>query len=184
MTKCTCCDMAKARMDVLAEFDASGLLGTPFPVFIHDAVKEKTCSDCGTVLGHVVPMPDKLIAVVAVLRAINPIKLNGAEIRFLRKSVGLKAKEMAARIEISAEQFSRFENGRKPISEIYEKLLRAEVCLHHIESLPRIDVDIRGLLAMKIVSVRDVDKPIILRLVQTAGAGDDKAATKWRNEAA
>lgn len=160
MTKCTCCGEAKAGTKVLSEFDASGLLGTPFPVFIHDAVKEKHCTECGDVLGHIIPMPDNLIAVAAVLRAINPLKLNGDEIRFLRKSVGLKSKEMAKRLEISSEQYSRFETGKKPITEVYEKLLRAEVCLHHLESLRHIDVDIRGLLAMKIISVRDISKPI------------------------
>lgn len=106
MTKCTCCGMANAETKVLASFDASGLLGTPFPVYVEDAVKEKTCAKCGEVLGHIIPIPDNLVAVAAVLRATNPIKLNGDEIRFLRKSVGLKAKEISKRMEISPEQYS------------------------------------------------------------------------------
>ena len=182
MTKCSCCGKANTETKVLAKFDASGLLGTPFQVFIEDAVKEKSCVECGEVLGHVIPMPDNLVAVAAVLRATNPIKLNGAEIRFLRKSVGLKAKEIANRMDISAEQFSRYENGKRPISEVYEKLLRAEVCLHHLESIKRIDVDVRGLLAMKIISVRDVGKPLSLHLVRVPSDGD--SSVKWRNEAA
>ncbi|PZM07563.1 helix-turn-helix domain-containing protein [Rhizobium tubonense] len=183
MTNCSKCANAKAETRVLAEFDASGLLGTPFVVLIHDAVKEKFCSGCEGIIGHVIPSPDNLVAVVAILRACNPIKLNGAEIRFFRKSVGLKAKEIAERLDLTPEQFSRYENGKKPISDVYEKLLRAEVCLHHLESVKKIDVDIRGLLAMNIVSVRDVAKPITLRLIQVT-IDDDDNKTKWRNEAA
>lgn len=184
MTNCAKCGAAKAEIRVIAEFDASGLLGTPFSVFIHEAVKEKYCLECGAVIGHVIPNPDNLIAVAAIFRACDPSKLSGAEIRFLRKSLCLKAKDMAARLDISAEQFSRYENGSRPISEVYEKLLRAMVCIHHLESAKTIDVDIRSINSMNIISARDVGNPLSYRLIQVPVDEPNGHGVKWRNEAA
>lgn len=172
-----------AETIVVPEFDASGLLGTPFAVYIYDCVKEKRDVKSGEVIAHIIPMPDDLIGITAILRACNPLKLSGSEIRFLRKSVCLKSKEMAERLEISPEQFSRFENDKKPISEVYEKLLRAEVCLHHSKNLDKVEIDVRGLLGMRIKSVRDVCTPLVLRLVKVEVSGGDDI-TRWRNEAA
>jgi len=148
----------------LIKYEASGLLGTPFPVVLHDAVDEKYCGNCGEVLGHIVPDPKSLIAVVAVLRAANPQKLTGKEIRFLRKSLARKAKDFAGDISLSAEQLSRFENDKQPASEVYEKLVRLTVCLGHLDHTVRLGVDHRTFLTMRICSVRDCEEKLEFHL--------------------
>jgi len=181
MTKCKSCGGVNTNIQTVAKFDASGLLGSPFKVFMHNAVKEKVCADCGEVLGHIVPMPEKLIAVAAIVRACDARKLNGDEIKFLRKSLCLKSKILAERLGVSPEQFSRFENNKIVISEVYEKLLRGEVCLHHLENVQHIDVDIRDVIGMSIKSAYSISKPFVLDLAPIT-VTDDQQVRKWQNQ--
>ncbi|MEZ5870758.1 MAG: helix-turn-helix domain-containing protein [Nitratireductor sp.] len=177
------CEKGGLQSRTVAEFDASAILGTPFSVVLHNAVKEKMCPKTGIVLGHVLPMPEKLISVAAILRTCEPIKLNGSEIKFLRKSMDLKAKDLADRLCVSPEQYSRYENDKLPISNVYEKLLRGEVCLHHLDNVKHIDIDIRGVMAMKIQSAHDIEKPVVLRLAPVF-VDQDKPVEKWKKQVA
>jgi DNA-binding transcriptional regulator YiaG len=154
---------AVVKLRKLERFEASALLGTPFSVVLHNAVDEKYCEDCGEVLGHVIPDPKSLFAAVAVLRVSDPQKLNGQEIRFLRKSLSQKAKDFAREISVSAEQLSRFENDKQPISEVYEKLLRLTVCIGHIEHTVRLGANC-NFRVMQIRGVRDVRKELEIHL--------------------
>ncbi|VEN73340.1 conserved hypothetical protein [Candidatus Desulfarcum epimagneticum] len=47
------------------------------------------------------------------------------EIRFLRKDLGLKSKELARVLGVSPSTLSRWENGKKEIGEAYDRLLRS-----------------------------------------------------------
>lgn len=49
--------------------------------------------------------------------------LSGQEVRFLRKEIGMKGKEMAAALSIEAETYSRWENGKK-VASCHDKALR------------------------------------------------------------
>jgi transcriptional regulator with XRE-family HTH domain len=144
----------------LVRFEASELLGVPFGVVLHDAVDERLCGICGEVLGHIVPEPKDLISATAVLRACDPTKMNGAEIRFLRKSLGKQARELANDISISPEQLSRYENDKQAISSGYEKLLRAAICLGHFDFAMLLGVRPNEIFSMTIVSARSTTKPL------------------------
>jgi transcriptional regulator with XRE-family HTH domain len=50
--------------------------------------------------------------------------LTGQEIRFLRKEIGMKSKDMAAALSIEPETYSRLENGKQPIAPYHDKNLR------------------------------------------------------------
>jgi transcriptional regulator with XRE-family HTH domain len=165
MMMCKICGSNAVETRLVAEFSVAELVGAPFPVVLENAVKEKVCKSCGAVQGHVIPEPDQLSAIVAVLRVCDPMKLNGEEIRFLRKSMGWKAKELAQKLSISVEHMSRFENGKVIITEGYERFLRALICLGHIEATPHIDVDPRDIANMKIVPACDASKRPELRLI-------------------
>lgn len=146
------------------DFDASQLLGAPFPVTLTGGVVEKLCSECGAHMGHILKKPSELIAMVAVLRACNGLKLSGSEVRFLRKSMNLKAKELADELTLDPSHLSRIENDRQCISDVYEKLLRAVVCLHHFDAAQELKVDIRRVFSMTIPAVTPVPKVFNLEL--------------------
>lgn len=92
------------------------------------------------------------------------MKLNGTEIRFLRKSMGLKSLQLAEKLAVSPEHLSRFENNKQPITEVYEKLLRAAVCLHHLDDARGLSVDVKKVLSMKIVSAVCSENAVVQEL--------------------
>lgn len=76
---------------------------------------------------EVITIPDTkgLVAAAAVARVMFPTKLNGAEIKFLRKASGLSAKDFAKTISVRPETLSRWENnGEQQIGYSEEKIFR------------------------------------------------------------
>ncbi|MRI57715.1 hypothetical protein D8770_28020 [Methylobacterium sp. DB1607] len=67
---------------------------------------------------------DGLLRAVVLQRVLHERKLSGPDIRFLRKCLGIKAKDLAQKIAVTAEHLSRCENKAVPISPASEKLLR------------------------------------------------------------
>ncbi|WP_299778652.1 helix-turn-helix transcriptional regulator [uncultured Roseobacter sp.] len=170
-------------------FDASHLLGAPFPVTLYGGVGEKYCGKCGAVKGHIIKDPMELIAMVAVLRACDDMKLNGSEVKFLRKSMSYKAKDLAHKLDLDPAHLSRIENDKKPMSLVYEKLLRAAVCLKFIETAKFIGVDVSHVLSMNITSAKCVSKIFDLHLclvekdnvlrLKSHGAADGDLVRSW-----
>jgi DNA-binding transcriptional regulator YiaG len=81
------------------------------------------CS-CGRVTAEI-PAIKQLLELIAKDLIEKPEALTGDEVRFLRKRLGKKAKDFAAEVGIEPETFSRIENGRMPIAEQTDKLIRA-----------------------------------------------------------
>lgn len=174
-------------------FDASHILGAPFPVTLHAGVYEKLCDVCGASSGHILKEPQQLVALVAVLRACHEIKLNGSEVKFLRKCMSLKSKTLAEKLALDPATLSRIENDKQPISEVYEKLLRAAVCLHFMECAHMLGVDVKGILSMNISAARCVSKVIHLDVtlveqkvnlhdINSGNVHDKVVSASWRDD--
>jgi DNA-binding transcriptional regulator YiaG len=101
-------------------------IGAPFKVILENAVKQ-TFSHEGKLLDTCIPNMGGLLKEVALARSLIPRKFTPAEIKFVRKAVGLKATELADLLGISAEHLSRCENGDRALSISAEKLLRVIV---------------------------------------------------------
>lgn len=50
--------------------------------------------------------------------------LTGEEVRFLRKELGMKSKDMAAALSVEPETYSRWENGKQAVAPCHDKSLR------------------------------------------------------------
>ncbi len=107
-------------------------------VVVNDAVDTLVCDRCNAVVREDIPDLPGLMAAVAVTRATEPLKLNGKEIRFLRKCLGDSAKALAERLDVTEETVSRWENGHLAIGNATERLLRLEVCRRLQEQAPGI----------------------------------------------
>ncbi|MEM9211801.1 MAG: helix-turn-helix domain-containing protein [Pseudomonadota bacterium] len=77
------------------------------------------------IISYMIPDVPQLLLVVLVKRLTIPRKLSGAEIKFVRKVIGLQQKDLAKRLNVTVEHLSRCENGGPPLSPQGEKLLRA-----------------------------------------------------------
>jgi hypothetical protein len=111
---CIKCGSDRVRSEILPEYRDDGLVGLP-NVVILNAARQFVCVECGEDNGISVPDIDGLEAAVAVTRVMTPVKLRGSELRFLRRALGLKAKELAERLEVADETISRWENDKSPI---------------------------------------------------------------------
>jgi len=114
---------ANLETRVVDLFDAEDLRA-PFKVLLHNAVQVTTDLNSGNIVSYKIPDLDGLLKMVAVSRVLNSRKLTGPDIKFLRKAVGIKQKDLAKSIEVSAEHLSRCEASAVAIAPASEKLVR------------------------------------------------------------
>ena len=94
------------------------------PVLLIDSAYEAESSG---VSGITVPDIPGLESAMAIARVLNDFKLNGMELRFLRRAIGMKAIDIADFLDVSPETVSRWENGKETISTNSERILRLRV---------------------------------------------------------
>lgn len=115
--RCTECGQPQRHERRTVDYPESGLDNvqlTNVPVWV--------CSN-----GHEeieIPAVTELHDVLAQLIIRKPAGLTGPEIRFLRRRVGIQAKDFAQRIGLTPVALSRFENGRHRISRRIDLLIR------------------------------------------------------------
>lgn len=112
----------EVKTRVVDQFEARDL-GSPFKVILHRSVKV-TFDKSGEIASYTIPDLEGLIRAVVISRILHSRKLSGADIKFVRKGIGVKAKDLAQRIEMSPEHLSRCEAGTLVMSPTSEKLLR------------------------------------------------------------
>ena len=89
-------------------------------------IKVIECPACGNV-DPIVPNLDGLMHVLALAVLCNPCKLNGEEVRFLRKYVNKSAVEFARFLHLDHTHLSKIENNRLEIGNRTDKLVRLMV---------------------------------------------------------
>jgi DNA-binding transcriptional regulator YiaG len=113
---------------VLPEYTMENL-GTSFKVILVDSA-ERIKGEHGPEIS--IPDYQGLIKKIAVTRAANPAKFRAGDIRFLRKTLGLKSKELAEKLDVGPEHISRCEAGDKVLSPNSEKVLRSLILLEAV----------------------------------------------------
>jgi DNA-binding transcriptional regulator YiaG len=108
---------------VADQFEAQDI-GAPFKVILHNAVKVRKNEETGELVSYSIPDLEGLIVAVVISRILHPRKLFGADIKFIRKAICLKQKDLASKLEMSTEHVSRCETGALVMSPSSEKLLR------------------------------------------------------------
>jgi transcriptional regulator with XRE-family HTH domain len=129
-------------------------------VVLHDVADRIVCEACGRESVHV-PNRRGLIAASAILRVLEPYKLNGREIRFLRKAIGWSATELAKWLEVTKESVSRWENDKQPMTSALEKLFRCAVASNLRTTAPLIDVSLEEITELRIDACNAQAKPAI-----------------------
>ena len=90
------------------------------------------CAKCGLDFPEI-PNIRGLHRSVASLLARKPAPLTGAEFRFLRKEIELKATDLARDLGITNVTISRWETGARPINPVADRLLRLLYSLHTVQ---------------------------------------------------
>lgn len=119
MKKCCQCggDTEKVR-DITYHYVESGLSD----VHLHGLVQYR-CLKCGEVAVEI-PKIKALHRLIARDIICKQEMLSGAEVRFLRKELGMKGKEVAEILAIEPETYSRWENGKQSVAPCHDRQLR------------------------------------------------------------
>lgn len=165
-------------------------LGAPFQVILVDSV-------CVHDAAHDVDIPDLpgLINAVVRSRVMHPRKLSGLDLKFIRKSICVRAKVLADFLEMTPEHLSRCESGERTLSSASEKQLRlasffstlfvnpeqAFVCSEtvSVERKPsKVDKSIDDLIklffSLKISPAYDVGTPLVLKFTRRSANKDQE----------
>lgn len=152
MTKCRECG-GNVDTRVLERYEADNEL-KKMGVVLVDAVKEHACQACGNAAIEIPDLPG-LLAAVAVYRVTSPLRLQGHDIRFLRKVLEISAKQFAESLEVSQETVSRWENDKAPMGPANEKLLRLLTAYSLDKRAPGVPWSAEDIGRMKVISVTD-----------------------------
>jgi DNA-binding transcriptional regulator YiaG len=178
MEECLACG-EQAQVEVLQAYD-DDLLG--IPVLLRNAVIRTTCPACGEETTEI-PDMDSLVAAVAMARALCPVQLSGAEVRFLRKATGMLAREFAEAIELDAASLSRWENEKQTLGGHAEKVLRLFVCEQLHEAAPAVTYSAAMIPRLRLVARSVLGDPrIVMDRVRFKDRRDEPATLQWEHE--
>ena len=124
-------------------------------VVLVNTVDRHECQVCGAASIDIPDVPG-LIACVAVYRATMPWRLQGFEIKFLRKAMDISAKQFAELLEVQQETVSRWENDKWPMGPANEKLLRLLTAQTLASRAPGVQHSAETIAQLKISAVQDV----------------------------
>lgn len=176
---------AKSMVTRLIPHYRADLPGAPFEVIIIGAVVEDYCSECGASVKTTIPDLEGLLHAVAAARCAVPRKLSGAEIKFLRRAMGWKAKDVAGKLDMTPENFSRVENNAKLLGPQSEKLFRILVTVGSVGKgglETGVAEAVAKLVELKIETFWNPDERLAMRFVrvrkQPAGCGGNDGG-RW-----
>jgi transcriptional regulator with XRE-family HTH domain len=131
---------------VLPRYEEKGL-GLPYPVVLINAAVEHADA-AGNVLGVSVPDLEGLAAAVAVARAFLPVELTGSEVRFMRKVIGMSAKDFAEALKLDPASLSRWENNKQTLGGWAESQVRLATVAILTQRMPSLKPDMEKLFRM------------------------------------
>jgi transcriptional regulator with XRE-family HTH domain len=131
---------------VLPRYEEKGL-GLPYPVVLINAAEEHSDA-AGNVLGVSVPDFEGLAAAVAIARAFLPVELTGSEVRFMRKVIGMSAKDFAEALKLDPASLSRWENNKQTLGGWAESQVRLATVAIVAQRIPSLKPDMEKLFRM------------------------------------
>lgn len=147
------------------------------PVILLDSVYE---ARSGSASGPVIPDETGLEVAMAMARIMDEHKLNGQEIKFLRRAIGLKAVDLADFLDVTPETLSRWENAKEPISTNPERVLRIRVYNALRRKAPGVKASAEAILGMKFRLFRVAgDGTMVFRRLFAVNFDNDQAEYVW-----
>lgn len=127
-----CGKKIKTIKDKPYHYTASGLNN----VYLHGIVQYK-CSNCGE-SGVEIPQIKALHRLIAKDIVCKKELMSGDEVRFLRKGLRMKSKDIADALSMDPSTYSRWENGKQEIAACHDKQMRLLYILNAAEEEGRL----------------------------------------------
>jgi len=125
-------------------------LGLPYPVVLFDSAEEEIDDATGERIGISVPHVEGLVAAIAVARALCPIQLEGAEVKFVRRAIGLSGKDFAEGLGLDPATLSRWENGKQEVGAWADKQVRMAAVISLGDHVPALKLDQKAIVSLVI----------------------------------
>lgn len=125
-------------------------LGLPYPVILLNGAEEEVDEETGDVVGISVPDLEQLVASVALVRAMCPVQLSGAEVRFIRQAIGMSAKDFAEALTLDKATFSRWEHEKQLCGGWADKQVRQIAVIKLASLVPHLTIEPDAVVSMKI----------------------------------
>lgn len=106
----------------------ASFIGAPFKVLLTNGYEVTPDLTTGKTHVSIHDLPG-LIAAIVRSRVLNPRKLSGEDLKFIRSSLAFKSSEVAKMLDVTPEHYSRCENGTRTLSPAQEKFYRMMVFL-------------------------------------------------------
>ena len=168
----------------IAHYEETGL-GLPYPIILLDgAVAEIDEIHRRNKIGVAIPNMEGLVAAVAVTRALLPVALDGAEARFMRRAIGMSAKDFAGATNIDPATLSRWENNKATVGGWADKQIRMAVVIKLADRVPHLRLDPKAVVDLIILPRPDAVWPIITLRGERSlqGESGDREGLDWSNE--
>jgi DNA-binding transcriptional regulator YiaG len=91
-----------------------------------------------------------LVATVAIARVLHPLQLDGAEVKFIRRVIGRSAKDFATVLDMAAETYSRWQNGKQTVGAWADKQVRLAAIVVLREKVARVNADAEAVVNMRV----------------------------------
>lgn len=124
---------ASANAEHVAEQFHADMLGAPFEIVLINSVV-LTLNNSGETKSHFIPDLTGLGFAIIIGRNLHAASLSGSDIKFMRRVLGLKSKNVYPHIGVSREHYSRVENSNVNLPKCSEKLLRIFFIVSAIDS--------------------------------------------------
>ena len=148
-------------------------------VKVLNAVQVMRCADC-KVEAIAIPDVDGLARAVAISRALNPIRLVGHELKFLRRVLDMTKKDFAAAMELAPETVSRWETDARGVGGMCEKLVRHNICALLYKETRGRPYDPAVIAQMKFAALREGEKLPPIEMVRVRIQNDNSPnADSW-----
>ncbi len=148
-------------------------------VKVLNAVQVLRCAKCGVEM-VAIPDMDGLGRATAISRALNPVRLSGREVKFLRRVVDMTQVKFAEAMELTPESVSRWENDARGVGAACEKLVRHNICALLYKDAKGRPYDPAVITNMRIVELADgVVLPPIEMVRVRISTSTDAGADSW-----
>jgi transcriptional regulator with XRE-family HTH domain len=177
MRRCDKCKTGLLERSVKQEHieDLGGVV-----VKIINAVKVFKCTgkDCGD---EVTGIPDMqgLVQAAAVYRALDPARLSGKEVRFMRRALDMTQVEFGKVMDLTAEHVSRWETGARGIGSATEKLTRHNLCALLYKDVLALDYDPSVIANMEFVEPEEGAQGQPLEMHRVLVKHDHQTTNAW-----
>ena len=123
-------------------------LGLPYPIVLINAAEEEVDDQTGAVTGIHIPDMEGLVACAAVARALHPQKLDGRDVRFIRRALGSTAKDFADLLSMDAATLSRWENNKYGVGAWADRQVRMAAIIALADKVPSLSLDTKDVISL------------------------------------